>query len=43
MQSLSAVTVESLRQLMEAYPFEPMTIVSLGPEAGAPAKASPGS
>jgi len=41
MQSLSAVTVESLRQLMEAFPFEPMTIVSLGPEAGAPAKASP--
>jgi predicted Zn-dependent peptidase len=37
MKSLSAVTVESLRELMEAFPFEPMTIVSLGPDA----KASP--
>jgi predicted Zn-dependent peptidase len=40
MRSLNSVTPDSLRQLMEAYPFEPMTIVSLGPEAGAPAAAN---
>ncbi len=31
MATLQAVTTESLRQLMRDYPFDPMTIVSLGP------------
>ncbi len=31
MATLNAVTTESLRQLMVDYPFDPMTIVSLGP------------
>jgi predicted Zn-dependent peptidase len=31
MASLNAVTPESLRQLMRDFPFDPMTIVSLGP------------
>jgi predicted Zn-dependent peptidase len=31
MATLNAVTPESLRQLMRDFPFDPMTIVSLGP------------
>ena len=31
MATLNAVTTDSLRQLMIDYPFDPMTIVSLGP------------
>ena len=31
MATLNAVTTESLRQLMVDFPFDPMTIVSLGP------------
>jgi predicted Zn-dependent peptidase len=31
MATLNAVTPESLRQLMREFPFDPMTIVSLGP------------
>ena len=31
MAPLNAVTTESLRQLMRDFPFDPMTIVSLGP------------
>jgi predicted Zn-dependent peptidase len=31
MESLMKVTPESLRKLMEEFPFDPMTIVSLGP------------
>ena len=31
MATLEAVTPESLRQLMRDFPFDPMTIVSLGP------------
>jgi predicted Zn-dependent peptidase len=33
MATLNAVTTESLRQLMVDFPFDPMTIVSLGPGA----------
>ena len=32
MATLLAVTPESLRKLMSDYPFDPMTIVSLGPK-----------
>jgi predicted Zn-dependent peptidase len=32
MATLMAVTPESLRQLMSDYPFDPMTIVTLGPK-----------
>lgn len=32
MATLLAVTSESLRQLMKEFPFDPMTIVSLGPD-----------
>jgi predicted Zn-dependent peptidase len=39
MKSLNAVTPDSLRQLMQDFPFEPITIVSLGPQAQAPAPA----
>jgi predicted Zn-dependent peptidase len=36
MASLEAVTTQSLRELMSEYPFEPMTVASLGPgQAGA--------
>ncbi len=31
MATLLAVNTQSLRQLMDEYPFDPMTIVSLGP------------
>jgi predicted Zn-dependent peptidase len=31
MATLNAVTTDSLRQLMKDFPFDPMTIVSLGP------------
>jgi predicted Zn-dependent peptidase len=31
MATLNAVTTESMRQLMRDFPFDPMTIVSLGP------------
>ena len=31
MATLNSVTIDSLRQLMIDYPFDPMTIVSLGP------------
>ena len=31
MRSLMSVTPDSLRRLMEEFPFDPMTIVSLGP------------
>jgi predicted Zn-dependent peptidase len=31
MKTLNAITVDSLRKLMEDFPFDPMTIVSLGP------------
>jgi predicted Zn-dependent peptidase len=31
MQTLNAITPDSLRQLMKEFPFDPMTIVSLGP------------
>jgi predicted Zn-dependent peptidase len=31
MATLLAVTPESLKQLMQEYPFDPMTVVSLGP------------
>ena len=31
MATLNAVTPESLRQLMREFPFDPMTIVTLGP------------
>jgi predicted Zn-dependent peptidase len=33
MATLNAVTTDSLRQLMRDFPFDPMTIVSLGPGA----------
>jgi len=32
MATLSAVTVDSLRQLMVEFPFDPMTVVTLGPK-----------
>jgi predicted Zn-dependent peptidase len=32
MATLESVTAESMRKLMEDFPFEPMTIVSLGPK-----------
>jgi hypothetical protein len=31
MQTLNAITTDTLRQLIEEFPFDPMTIVSLGP------------
>jgi predicted Zn-dependent peptidase len=31
MDTLNAITTDSLRKLMEEFPFDPMTIVSLGP------------
>jgi predicted Zn-dependent peptidase len=31
MATLNAITTDSLRQLMQEYTFDPMTIVSLGP------------
>ncbi|HZL35073.1 MAG TPA: pitrilysin family protein [Tepidisphaeraceae bacterium] len=34
MATLEAVTPDSLRQLMHDFPFDPMTIVSLGPREG---------
>jgi hypothetical protein len=37
METLMAVNRASLQQLMKDYPFDPMTIVSLGP-ASAEAK-----
>jgi predicted Zn-dependent peptidase len=39
---LADVTVNSLRELMKSFPFEPMTIVSLGPGEAAPAGQHPG-
>ena len=38
MATLMGVTPASLRELMDDYPFDPMTIVSLGPGSAAPAK-----
>ncbi|HEV7299084.1 MAG TPA: pitrilysin family protein [Tepidisphaeraceae bacterium] len=37
MAALMSVTPESLHQLMREYPFDPMTIVTLGPETAATA------
>jgi predicted Zn-dependent peptidase len=31
MSTLMSITPESLRELMREYPFDPMTIVTLGP------------
>jgi len=31
MATLNAITADTLRQLMDDFPFDPMTIVSLGP------------
>jgi predicted Zn-dependent peptidase len=31
METLNAITPQSLRKLMEDFPFDPMTVVSLGP------------
>jgi predicted Zn-dependent peptidase len=31
METLNAVTTQSLKDLMREFPFDPMTIVSLGP------------
>jgi hypothetical protein len=31
MATLNAITTDTLRQLMDDFPFDPMTIVSLGP------------
>jgi hypothetical protein len=31
MAMLNAITVDSLRQLMVDFPFDPMTVVTLGP------------
>ncbi|MCS7033338.1 MAG: insulinase family protein [Phycisphaerae bacterium] len=33
MESLQSVSADSLRDLMREFPFEPMTIVSMGPES----------
>src|SRR5437016_5219997 len=42
MATLMAVTTASLRQLMKEFPFDPMTIVTLGPgERGEPAESNP--
>ena len=32
MATLMAITTKSLKELMEQYPFDPMTIVTLGPK-----------
>ena len=32
MATLMAINVDSLRQLMREFPFDPMTIVTLGPK-----------
>jgi hypothetical protein len=31
METLKAITPDSLKELMRKYPFDPMTIVTLGP------------
>jgi len=40
MATLMAVTPDSLRQLMKDFPFDPMTVVTLGPGEKAQAAAT---